>query len=46
MRSKTKTKATAAVVTGACGAGKVEFVQSLGAQAAIDYTRDDFSQGE
>ncbi|MCC3266958.1 NAD(P)-dependent alcohol dehydrogenase [Arthrobacter gengyunqii] len=36
-------RAAGAEVTGACSAGKAEFVRSLGAAATIDYTREDFA---
>jgi NADPH:quinone reductase-like Zn-dependent oxidoreductase len=36
-------KAFGAQVTGVCSTSKVDLVRSLGADHAIDYTRDDFS---
>lgn len=38
-------KAFGAQVTGVCSAGKMELVRSLGADAVIDYTREDFADG-
>lgn len=38
-------KAFGAEVTGVCGAAKVEMVRSIGADHAIDYTREDFAGG-
>ena len=38
-------KALGADVTGVCGPTKVETVRSLGADAVIDYTREDFTRG-
>jgi NADPH:quinone reductase-like Zn-dependent oxidoreductase len=39
-------KAFGAHVTGVCSTTKVDLVRSLGADHVIDYTRDDFAQGE
>lgn len=39
-------KAFGAEVTGVCGAEKVEMVRSIGADHVIDYTREDFAEGE
>ncbi|WP_461170169.1 NAD(P)-dependent alcohol dehydrogenase [Arthrobacter sp. Z1-15] len=36
-------RAAGAEVTGACSAGKAEFVRSLGAAGTIDYAREDFA---
>ncbi len=38
-------KAFGAEVTGLCGPTKLELVRDLGAATAIDYTRDDFTDG-
>jgi len=38
-------KALGARVTGVCSAAKAELVRSLGADAVIDYTREDFAKG-
>ncbi len=39
-------KAYGAEVTGVCGPSKQDLVRSLGADHVIDYTREDFTQGE
>jgi NADPH:quinone reductase-like Zn-dependent oxidoreductase len=39
-------KAFGARVTGVCSTGKVDMVRSIGADHVIDYTRDDFAEGE
>jgi NADPH:quinone reductase-like Zn-dependent oxidoreductase len=39
-------KAFGGRVTGVCGAAKVEMVRSIGAYHAIDYTREDFAEGD
>ena len=39
-------KAFGAEVTGVCGTTKTDLVQSLGADHIIDYTRDDFADGQ
>jgi NADPH:quinone reductase-like Zn-dependent oxidoreductase len=39
-------KAFGAHVTGVCSASKVDMVLSIGADQVIDYTRDDFADGE
>jgi NADPH:quinone reductase-like Zn-dependent oxidoreductase len=39
-------KANGAHVTGVCNTTKVDMVRSIGADHVIDYTRDDFAEGE
>lgn len=39
-------KAFDAHVTGVCSTAKMDMVQSIGADHVIDYTRDDFAEGE
>jgi NADPH:quinone reductase-like Zn-dependent oxidoreductase len=39
-------KAFGAHVTGVCSTTKVDMVRSIGADHVIDYTRDDFAEGE
>lgn len=38
-------KAFGAEVTGVCGSAKLDLVRSLGADRALDYTRDDYADG-
>jgi NADPH:quinone reductase-like Zn-dependent oxidoreductase len=38
-------KASGAHVTGVCSTSKMEFVRSIGADEAIDYTREEFADG-
>jgi NADPH:quinone reductase-like Zn-dependent oxidoreductase len=38
-------KAAGAHVTGVCSPGKADFVRSLGADAVVDHTREDFADG-
>jgi NADPH:quinone reductase-like Zn-dependent oxidoreductase len=35
-----------AIVTGVCGTPRMEYVRSLGAEKVIDYTQEDFSDGD
>ena len=39
-------KAFGANVTGVCSTAKVEMVRSIGAHRVIDYTREDFAEGD
>jgi NADPH:quinone reductase-like Zn-dependent oxidoreductase len=39
-------KEMGAEVTGVCSAGKLDLVRSLGADHAVDYTREDFTEGQ
>jgi NADPH:quinone reductase-like Zn-dependent oxidoreductase len=39
-------KALGAVVTGVCSTGKLDLVRSIGADHVLDYTRDDFADGQ
>jgi NADPH:quinone reductase-like Zn-dependent oxidoreductase len=39
-------KSFGAEVTGVCGTSKVDLVRSIGADHVIDYTQDDFTQGD
>ena len=39
-------KALGATVTGVCSTGKIDLVRSIGADHVVDYTTDDFADGE
>ena len=39
-------KVLRAEVTGVCSTGNVDMVHSIGADHVIDYTKEDFTQGE
>ena len=39
-------KSLGGVVTGVCGPGAAEMVRSIGADQIVDYTQEDFTQGE